>query len=94
MRVKRVQEEITTVNGGSLPCNFSGKAEIVYKKNIYTVGYEVEFSLCSLPDYWGETDFYVYIDPIDIKKIPKEVRKRVVSSIRRSVSAEYEIYDI
>lgn len=94
MRVKRVKEEITGVNGGSLPCNFSGKAEIVYKKNIYTVGYEVEFSLCSLPDYWGETDFYIYIEPVDIEKIPKEARKRVVSSIRRSVSAEYEIYDI
>ena len=94
MRIKRVQEGITVVNGGNLPCNFSGKAEVIYKKIAYTVGYEVEFSHSTLLDYWGETDFYVYIEPVDIEKVPQEIRGKIIKSIRRSVASQYDIYDI
>lgn len=94
MRIKRIKEEITVVSGGSLPCNFSGKAEVIYKKIAYNIGYEVEFSRSTLPDYWGETDFYVYVEPMDLEKVPQEIRGKIIKSIRRSISAQYDIYNI
>lgn len=94
MKIKRTSEQITTINGGNIPDNFSGKAEVIYKKIAYIVGYEVEFSRSTLPDYWGETDFYIYVEPVDLEKVPQEIRGKIIKSIRQSVSAEYDIYDI
>lgn len=34
MRMKRTSEQFTVINGGGdIPDNFSGKAEVIYKKN-------------------------------------------------------------
>ena len=93
MKIKRKREEITVANGGSLFDNFRGVAEVIHKKITYNVGYEVEFSRSTLPDYWGETDFYIYVEPADLEKVPQEIRGTIIKSIRRSVSAEYDIYD-
>lgn len=54
MKLKRMQEQFTVINGGSLPDNFRGRAKIEYKKVAYNIGYEVEFDRSTLPDYFGE----------------------------------------
>lgn len=94
MKMKRTSEQFTMINSGSCRDSFRGKAEIEHKNVAYIVGYEVEFDRSDLPDYWGEVEFYVYVEPTDLDKLPRSIRPKVISSIRRSVAAEYDIYDI